>query len=234
MEWEIIDTGANSAEKNMALDREFLNGLSQCDKPILHLYEWESPSATYGHFIDPYALLDKNKVNIHGLQLAKRPTGGGIIFHLTDFAFSVLVPSTYPLFSLNTLENYERINGMVLKAIHHFLGTDQSTLLPIEEARSDKASQHFCMAKPTKFDVMLDGKKIGGAAQRKTKSGYLHQGSISLARPPQNILEDILIDPEVYESMQKNSAFILDGIVIKKDIDETKRQIIGFLLENQL
>src|SRR4029078_7336771 len=101
--WHIIDTGEKSAEENMRLDADLLERAAEWAYPILHLYEWAAPSATFGHFIDPGQFLNLDRVIQKGLQLARRPTGGGIIFHLWDMAFSVLVPSHLPEFSLNTL-----------------------------------------------------------------------------------------------------------------------------------
>ncbi len=37
-----------------------------------------------------------------------------------------------------------------------------------------------CFANPVRDDVMLLGRKIAGAAQRRTRGGFLHQGSIQL------------------------------------------------------
>src|SRR5437667_12195247 len=35
-----------------------------------------------------------------------------------------------------------------------------------------------CFANPVRADVLVDGRKVAGAAQRRTRSGLLHQGSI--------------------------------------------------------
>ena len=59
--------------------------------PLLHLYQWDGPSATYGYFIDPSKYLDLNKLRQHHVALARRPTGGGIVFHIWDLAFSFLI-----------------------------------------------------------------------------------------------------------------------------------------------
>ena len=56
--------------------------------------------------------------------------------------------------------------------------------------------QNFCMARPTIYDVVLNEKKIAGAAQRRKKQGYLHQGTIALALPDEEILRETLQDPE--------------------------------------
>ncbi|HEY2627343.1 MAG TPA: hypothetical protein VGI41_11400, partial [Candidatus Udaeobacter sp.] len=42
-------------------------------------------------------------------------------------------------------------------------------------------SRHLCFANPVSADVMIDRCKIAGAAQRRTRAGLLHQGSIQLA-----------------------------------------------------
>jgi lipoate-protein ligase A len=36
----------------------------------------------------------------------------------------------------------------------------------------------LCFANPVSADVMIDSRKIAGAAQRRTRAGLLHQGSI--------------------------------------------------------
>src|SRR5262249_49694531 len=140
--------------------------------------------ATYGHFIAPSQFLNLSAMADLGLDLAQRPTGGGITFHLSDLAFSMLIPASHPGYSANTLANYAFINHLVAKAIKEFMHlSKEPLLLPIEPALSDPKAAHFCMAKPTKYDLMLDGRKVAGAAQRRTKFGFLHQGTISLALP---------------------------------------------------
>jgi lipoate-protein ligase A len=49
-------------------------------------------------------------------------------------------------------------------------------------SRADRGySRHLCFANPVSADVMIDSRKIAGAAQRRTRAGLLHQGSIQLA-----------------------------------------------------
>src|SRR5579872_4776074 len=98
---EVLDTGVNEADVNMAIDAELLESLESRREPLLHLYEWKDRSATYGYFVKPEEYLDLAAVKRRGLNLARRPTGGGIIFHEWDLAFSVLVPEKSPFFSLN-------------------------------------------------------------------------------------------------------------------------------------
>ena len=218
-EWEILDTGRQSAEENMRLDAELLEKADSFSKPILHFYDWEGDCATYGHFTDPAKLLHLENAKRLSLHLARRPTGGGIILHIWDMAFSVLVPSHCPEFSTNTLENYAFVNNAVLAAIKEFLGDQPPlSLTPTDFSPWDPDCAHFCMAKPTQYDVMWGERKVAGAAQRKTRKGFLHQGTIALVIPPRDYLEQILLPgTKVHEAMQAHSCPILGEEVGEMD-----------------
>src|SRR5262245_8608200 len=120
MQFIEIDSGKETAIKNMAIDQKLLSTLQSDGLPILRFYDWAFPSATHGYFSSPDGLLNMQAVNSYGLQLAKRPTGGGIIFHEYDFTFSFLLPASHPFFSLNTLDNYAFVNRIVAKAVRQF------------------------------------------------------------------------------------------------------------------
>lgn len=234
--WKIIDTGLDQAQKNMQWDAALLERADREERPILHLYEWQTPSATYGHFIDPGGYLDLTRASQKRLSLAQRPTGGGIIFHLWDMAFSVLVPAHLPEYSLNTLDNYAFVNEAVLAAVSDFLQgkREDLSLTPEDGSALDASCGHFCMAKPTKYDVMLQGKKVAGAAQRKTKKGFLHQGSISLVLPERDYLEAVLLPhTSVAESMQRISCPLLRTGASPREIQEAKA-VLKVLLATHL
>lgn len=224
--WKILDTGRSAAAENMRIDGELLENMKPDDDPILHFYEWEGKAATYGYFLETQKYLDLKKVEAHGLSLARRPTGGGIIFHVTDFAFSVLVPAEFPHYSINTLDNYDFINSAVKRGVKNFLETAEDlTLLPNEPVPKEESCRHFCMAKPTIYDVMLGGKKIAGAAQRRRKQGYLHQGSISIALPDPDLLNEVLLEKEVKRAMESNTLSLLQGKWTPNDLEEVRENL---------
>ena len=99
--WKILDTGVSTAAENMKIDGELLAGLEAQQGPILRLYDWEGKCATYGYLTKPEEFMDLAKTAAEGLNLARRPTGGGIVVHAWDLAFSVLVPATSKYFSTN-------------------------------------------------------------------------------------------------------------------------------------
>lgn len=231
MDWKYLDTGKRSAAENMALDTALLEDLKEEKQAILHLYDWTQDAATYGHFIDPSKFLNLKGVEHFSLDLAKRPTGGGIIFHNCDLAFSVIVPSTHPAFSLNPLDNYAFINNRVITAIKQMIELP-ADLLPDEPIALDEHCKNFCMAKPTKYDVMIQGKKVGGAAQRKSKYGYLHQGSISIGLLPEEYLCQVLTpQTQVIEGMRANSFSLLGENWTKNELVEARLELRSALIK---
>ncbi len=227
--WKILDTGVRTAQENMRLDSEMFSSLE--DQCILHFYDWSGPSATYGYFVDPAAFLQMEEARARGLQLARRPTGGGVVFHIWDIAFSVLVPSSSPHFSQNTLENYRFVNEAVQRAAEEFLGRKNLQLTPTDALALDSAATRFCMARPTKYDLVWEGRKIAGAAQRQGKKGFLHQGTIALQMPPDEYLEALLLPgTRVLEGMKAHTFPLLpDDMTL-----EEGRQIFRQLLQKYL
>lgn len=196
---KIIQDIQQSPEKNMLIDQENLKHISH---PLLRFYEWEQPSATYGYFINPEVYFIRAGVDKYSLKLARRPSGGGIIFHTGDLAFSLIVPNTHPFYHLNPKESYFAIHQRVGKAISEVLGTDYT----LESCCKDSLRGGFCMAKATIYDIMYKGKKVGGAAERRTQQGLLHQGSLFLAMPPKDlIIASVKGGAELLDAMERAS-----------------------------
>jgi len=226
---QILDTGTSAAQANMDFDGRLLENLDPDGEPILHLYEWDGPSATYGYFANPDEHLYLEQAKRLGLSLGRRPTGGGIVFHIWDWAFSFLMPSSHPKFSLNTLENYWFVNGAVLEAVSEIFRVADSALIPESFPSISQECQKFCMAKPTQYDAVCRGKKIAGAAQRKRKQGYLHQGTVSLATPDFRFLRDVLRSTHVLEAMEGYTfAPVSSG---REALEEARRKIRKKLIE---
>lgn len=234
MNWKVLDTGVGTASENMEFDAALLDSLEENSDPILHLYDWKGDSATFGYFIEPTEFLNMDGVAKRGLTLAKRPTGGGIVFHVWDLAFSVLVPAKCERFSSNTLENYQRVNLSVLSAVREFLqNKKEPSLTPVDLSSLDESSRKFCMARPTKYDVVLEGRKIAGAAQRKRKEGFLHQGTIALMMPPMDYLEDVLKGgTKVKEAMFSRTMPLLGKDATLKELQEARQHLKELLIKH--
>ncbi len=82
------------------------------------------------------------------------------------------------------------------------------------------------MAGPTKYDVVFGGRKIAGAAQRKCKQGFLHQGMISLQVPPQEYLETVLKPgTKVKEAILASTFPVLPEGSTSSDIEQARHKL---------
>lgn len=178
MEIDVMECGALSACQNMEQDYLLLQELGSRNKPLLRFYTFNEPCVTYGYFLKPESFLKEE------IPSAKRPTGGGILFHGRDFPFSFLLPKSSPFFTSNTLENYAFIHKIIKEALIEATDNQNFSLFN----GSAIQEEGFCFTKPCPFDLLYQGKKCVGGAQRRTKYGYLHQGSIYFQEVEDKIL----------------------------------------------
>lgn len=229
----IIDSGRASAESLMKKDSFLLQNL-QPREIILHLYEWELPQTiTYGHFIKPENFLVLGEATSH-VGMSKRPTGGGITFHHGDYAFSLLISSLHDAYSKDILSNYQTVNLFVVRLLNEVFAISGS-LANDEMPSPHSVTENFCSAKLSKYDVVIHGKKVGGAAQRNMKQGLLHQGSIFLSGGSESMYRSILL-PEVAEKvcagMHQNAYFPL-GMAATADMLAEARQKVKYQMIKQ-
>ncbi len=232
MEFDLIETPPTGAFENMQKDRELLDSLDPEGKPILHLYDWKAPSLTYGYFTKIEKYLDREALYREGISSARRVTGGGITLHFCDFAFSFFLPAKHPLFSVNTMKNYARVNGLVRRALFSLLPEKMTFYEDDSDPGDPSAASFFCMAKPTKYDVMIGGKKAGGAAQRRTERGLLHHGTIAVALPDRALLEKILLpETKIADLFYYRSHFFVGNHLDLEGVRAYRKEIRKALID---
>ncbi len=158
------DDEPRSAAINMAVD-EALLGFARV--PSLRFYRWRAPSLSFGYF-GTYSDVAAEQT---ARELVRRWTGGGIVSHGDDLTYSVVLPAADAAAFPSSRAVYAEIHGAIQRA----LGSDSGAALVT--APAPKVS-NACFANPVAADVVADGRKIAGAAQRRTRAGLLHQGSI--------------------------------------------------------
>ncbi|PCI75266.1 hypothetical protein COB21_05875 [Candidatus Aerophobetes bacterium] len=241
-DWDVLNGADKEACLNMQIDKKLLSEVGKRGKPVIHIHRWKAPSATYGYFF-PLAKHVKEEARGEGSAtvLARRPTGGGMVFHAFDISFAVVLPLNFPGISDVTVDNYKWINCAALRAVEKFLSTinpeKSNPLLSLLEKESPKKKEEiggFCMAKPTVYDVVLEnGQKIVGAAQRRTKEGLLHQGTVALTLPSKNMICATLVQgDQVYAAMEKTTFAVMDEAgVTGENFHSCREQLIEYLIE---
>jgi lipoyl(octanoyl) transferase len=162
----------HSAAMNMAIDEALLE---RAAGPCIRFYRWNSPALSFGYFgrfadVAAYA---------RERDLVRRWTGGGIVFHGDDLTYSIVIPTSDPAFGESSASIYEKVHA----ALRDSLATTGTTVAGLCERRTDDAAlterrYSECFASPVRADVMLNGRKVAGASQRRTRHGLLQQGSI--------------------------------------------------------
>ena len=171
MLWNLLQQGKNAADYNMALDEALLHSAPKRGRPLMRFYGWTEPAASFG-YSQKYAEIEKITLL---RPLVRRPTGGGLVPHQEDWTYSVVVPPNDPWHRLKAVESYRRIHQWVRAA---FAAMGVATAL---SERSQKEIPGQCFLGAEAGDLMWEGRKIAGAAQRRTRSGLLIQGSV---QPP--------------------------------------------------
>jgi hypothetical protein len=169
--WLLVESGAGQSALNMALDQALLDHAPRLGRPVLRFYSWTEPAATFGYF-QKIAEVEKATVL---RPLVRRPTGGGLVPHDADWTYGVVFPPTHEWYQLRAEESYARVHQWI-QAAFASLGTP-TELAPC--CRKELPGQ--CFAGHEKFDLLWLGRKIAGAAQRRTRTGLLIQGSV---QPP--------------------------------------------------
>jgi lipoate-protein ligase A len=161
-----------SAAMNMAVDEALLE---LADAPSLRFYSWAKPSLSFGYF-GAFADVAEEAMS---RDLVRRWTGGGIVLHGTDLTYSLILPSNGARDLPPSRAIYVEVHDAIRRAL--------SGHLPVELASQDSPKMSAaCFANPVTADVLANGQKIAGAAQRRTRAGLLHQGSIQNIALPES------------------------------------------------
>lgn len=165
-----LDEEKRDGAMNMAIDEALLRVATHA---VIRFYQWQAPTLSLGYF----QCFEEVQRQGRDLSLVRRWTGGGMVFHGQDCTFSVIAPRGCSLASLTPAVSYECIHEGILRAF----GREDMRLAQCE----DRLSGAACFQSPALHDVLLASTKIAGGAQRRTRWGLLHQGSIQQVSVPE-------------------------------------------------
>lgn len=160
------DTVPRGGAAQMALDEALLERAAH---PVLRTYRWDAPAVSFGYSqsLAAVAALHPDR------PLVRRWTGGGIVEHGEDWTFALVVPAGSPFAAVRPAETYRQIHAVVADCVR--AGGVAVRLAGSSDARQGSA----CFTAPAVEDVLsVDGRKVCGGAQRRTRRGFLHQGSL--------------------------------------------------------
>ncbi len=172
----LISTPSLNVFEQMALDEHLVR--VRPGAVTLRFYNWTpGPAVTFGYaqFISEVRHTLK-EVHFDG-PYARRPTGGGVVFHTDDLTFSLIFP-----FAARPSEIYQKLHGFILSGLAQ-AGVSARALtgaLPVSAyAPSINHQASACFVRPVENDLLTEnGQKMLGGAIRRFGSSVLYQGSL--------------------------------------------------------
>jgi lipoate-protein ligase A len=156
----------------MAVDHALLERAATHDEAVLRIYTWARPTLSLG--MHERARLVPEAVAAHSIDVVRRPTGGRALLHHREVTYSV----TAPAHGSSLAESYRVINAMLLDALTRLgVGAEEAP----RRGRATAPDGAACFAEPNVGELIVDGRKLVGSAQRRDAHALLQHGSILLA-----------------------------------------------------
>ncbi len=175
MKWRLLLTGGSDAFTNMAIDEAVAKLHGADSVPTVRFYSWKPPAISIGYFQSLAEEVDSAKCKELGVDIVRRITGGGAVFHDHELTYSFVCSEESGIVPKNILESYRKIcNSLVLGFSH--LGLSAS-FVPLN-------------------DIIVNGKKISGNAQTRRDKVVLQHGTILLGVDVDKMFSMLLVPNE--------------------------------------
>ncbi|MFO0795948.1 MAG: lipoate--protein ligase family protein [Gemmataceae bacterium] len=157
---------------NMAADEALLESAA-AGVASLRFYTWTEPTLSLGYFQPAEA-----RAATPGVPWVRRSTGGAAILHHHELTYALALP---PAAEWHGGEPW-------VCRMHHLLRDELAAAGLAAKAvvcgEEQKLGEVLCFLDQTAGDLLVEGSKVAGSAQRKWKGALLQHGSILLSRSP--------------------------------------------------
>ena len=173
---------------NMALDEALLESAAdaasrdanRADEATLRIYGWARPTLSLGYF-QAAAERESHAASLD-CDLIRRPSGGGAILHDRELTYALALPESLATTRPAT-QWYLDVHNALINAIREL--TSAEALLCENPPKLPARDEPFlCFQRRAAGDVLLDGHKVAGSAQRRRRGAILQHGSVLLERSP--------------------------------------------------
>ncbi|MCX6650766.1 MAG: biotin/lipoate A/B protein ligase family protein [Methanomassiliicoccales archaeon] len=156
--WRVLRYEPKAAAYNMALDEAIAEAVKfRVAGPTIRFYGWEPAAVSIGRFQDLEEVVDLEQCRKLGVQVVRRSTGGGAVFHDRGKEITYSVVCLEEMMPRDINEAYREIGGWLVNALK-LIGIE-GTFEPIN-------------------DVLVNGKKISGSAQSRRQGIFLQHGTL--------------------------------------------------------
>jgi lipoate-protein ligase A len=181
--------GSHDPAENMRRDQALLEAAAAGADPVLRLFTFVPPGITLGHSQDPARELDFERCRAAGVSWAVRPTGGRAIYHEEEWTYSLAARLADPSWGGGLEAAYGKVSRLLVASLAP--GAARGGLAP----RAARGAAAPCFASTARHEIVIEGRKLVGSAQRRTARALLQQGSLLLG-PAHLRLADFLALPD--------------------------------------
>lgn len=162
-----------SGERNMRIDNMMFDSFMQGEfgaGAAVRLYGWEEPTISLGRFQSAEPFLTS------GIEAVTRPTGGRAVMHTPEEVTYLVLGGARAGFPSDLLRSYRLVSEILIGALAR-LGVEACCA-----GRSQYQHRTDCFGTSTSSDLLVEGKKICGGAQRRVGTDFLQHGTILVTK----------------------------------------------------
>ena len=163
--WRLLGLEVGDAFTNMAMDEAILTARIAGEVPnTLRFYRWKPSAVSVGRFQDPFIEVHVENCRKHGVDIVRRITGGGAVYHDCDgeITYSVVVDGNdLGHADMDLISAYKTVCEGLIEAIRILGALAEFSLLDAKHCPN----------------ITIEGKKISGSAQSYKKGILLQHGT---------------------------------------------------------
>ncbi len=168
-----------TAFENMAIDEMLMTAQEDIQTPpTLRIYSWSDACCySIGYFQNVQQVVKKFKCREKNIPVVRRITGGGMVTHGADLTFSLALKNPNAFLAGDVKGSYLKINDALrlgLREVYPQLDFADCKTVPSGRPQGDRV----CFERPSCYDLLLEGRKVVGASQRRLGGVMLHQSSM--------------------------------------------------------
>jgi len=196
LEWRFVAEEARPGTMQMALDEIAAETAAAGGPATVRVYRWDPGTVSLG-YSQPRGILNVDFCERAGIDVTRRQTGGGTIYHddWGDISYSIAAPADELPGDL--MESYHLLCEPLFSALEQ-LGID-ARFVDEERAAVFEPACYLRELHPAHDVVGLDERKLSGNAQYRQREAIVQHGSITFERATETHLR-IFADRDVSEA----------------------------------
>lgn len=173
-DWRLLIDRPRDGLENMAIDEAILISCNDgFQGSTFRLYEWSSAVLSLGCFQKADNII--NCCSHAGIPFVRRITGGRAVLHLDEITYSIVCREEEPLFNEGISGAYRIISKCLFEAL---AAAGVKAQMHPDNGRGYSTNRISCFHSASKYEIIANGKKVTGSAQRRFKKAFLQHGSI--------------------------------------------------------